>query len=312
MSATRSPVDSLPSSAHYRFEPLSDGLTFAQARAEGGALSNSGLIDLGAGTLVFDTSLTPVAAEDLARAARAATGREPTAVANSHWHLDHLLGNQVFASLAIYATRRTREILDERGTALRSEISAETLMKDVRELEEKLRSATSEDARTYLASVLEMNRWVLRCAGSLRLTSPNRTFESRLRLPGSRGAELLSFGAGHTESDAVLHVPDAGLLFAGDLVVVGTHPNLLSGDPAHWIVVLREIAALRPERIVPGHGPVASAEALAAMEDYLATILAMAGDRREEIPARFRDLQGPDQFRANLEFVRGSGAASRT
>jgi cyclase len=49
-----------------------------------------GLVDLGGEILVFDTSWTPAAAREL-------LGLGPVRwVVNSHWHGDHVRGNQVF------------------------------------------------------------------------------------------------------------------------------------------------------------------------------------------------------------------------
>lgn len=299
-------------SDHYEFAQIGEGVTFARATRAGGALSNSGLIDLDGGTLVFDTALTPFAAEDLARASLEQTGRRPTVAANSHWHLDHLLGNQVFEGIPTYSTARTRSILEEKREALSNEIRLDTMEADVRKLEAMLAAATSPEGRASLTEALDLNRWVLRATPDLRLTLPSRTFEGRLRLPGPRPAELICLGSGHTESDAILSLPDDGIVFAGDLIVVGTHPNLTSGDPEHWLDVLRGIRDLHPERIVPGHGPLGSPEAIDAIEDYLRVLLAYpdGGTEVPPIPARFRDWGMNGQFEENVKFLRSRSPAS--
>ena len=292
-------------SSHYTFEPLAEGVLFARSRPGGGSLCNSGLVDLGEEMLVFDTSLTPTAARDLRAASEEVLGRPPSVAANSHRHLDHVLGNQVFARLPTYGTRRTRDLLVERHDALMAEVSVEAMEKAVHDLEGMVQSAPSAALRGYFQSVLDTHRWVLADAASIQLTPPNRTFEEKLPFPGQREACLRTFGSGHTESDAVLHLPHEGLLFAGDLIVVGTHPNLTSGDPEHWLTVLEEIERLRPERIVPGHGPVASPEAIESVRDYLRTLLALADSPgTPAIPARFSDWTEGDQFGENLKFLR--------
>ena len=53
-------------------------------------------MDLGGSTLVIDTTLTPTAAEDLRADAQHLTGRVPNLVVNTHYHNDHIWGNQVF------------------------------------------------------------------------------------------------------------------------------------------------------------------------------------------------------------------------
>ncbi len=121
----------------------------------------------------------------------------------------------------------------------------------------------------------------------------------------------MSFGSGHTESDTLLFLANDRILFAGDLIVAQNHPNLTSGDPEHWLTVLDKIDDLRPERIATGHGPVGSAETVAEIRDYLATVLELARERTApEIPTRFRSWAEPDQFSSNIAYVRLRQAAA--
>lgn len=304
------PSTRLPVSPHYAFEMLEDGVSFGRARREGTALCNAGIVDLGESTLVFDTSLTLRSARDLRAAALALTDRPPSLTVNSHWHLDHVLGNQVFADRPIYATRRTVEILLEKRAELEKELSREALEKEIRELERQRAGAESDVGRAIYDAVLRIDRAVLEEGPELKLTLPSREFGQELKLPGARDAKLLSFGAGHTESDAVLFLPKDRILFAGDLVVSGTHPNLTSGNPEHWLIVLDRLEQLRPERIVTGHGPLGSPDALGTMRDYLSAVLEIArGPGEPKMPERFRAFTEPDQFTANVSFLRARGTS---
>lgn len=74
-----------------------------------------GIIDLGEETVVFDTMYTPQAAQELRRAAEQLWGRPVSYVINSHFHFDHVGGNQAFAHAAIISTAKTRELMLERG-----------------------------------------------------------------------------------------------------------------------------------------------------------------------------------------------------
>lgn len=292
-------------SEHYAFEPIEVGIAFGRARSSGTALSNTGLVDLGGSTLVFDTSLTLRSARAIREASSVLTGRPPTLLANSHWHLDHVLGNQLFADRPIYATKRTVEILLEKRAELERELEPSRLEADIRELEDRRAKATTDDGRAVYDAVLRINRALHEEALELKLTPPTKEFDGELRLPGAPDARLLTFGAGHTESDAVLFLAESRILFAGDLVVSGTHPNLTSGDPEHWLTVLDAIEGLRPERIVPGHGPIGSTETLTQMRDYLSTVLELAREPgTPEVPARFRKWAMSDQFHGNLAFAR--------
>jgi glyoxylase-like metal-dependent hydrolase (beta-lactamase superfamily II) len=83
-------------SPHFTIEKLDDGVWAAIAKNGGYAICNAGIVDLGDATLIFDPFMTPEAAEDLKKTALELTGHPVKYVANSHYHNDHVGGNQVF------------------------------------------------------------------------------------------------------------------------------------------------------------------------------------------------------------------------
>jgi glyoxylase-like metal-dependent hydrolase (beta-lactamase superfamily II) len=105
---TASATRSLPESPYFLLERVADGVYAALARPGAGALGNAAIVDLGDRALVFDTFLMPQAARGLRGAAESLTGRPVAYVVNSHFHADHVCGNQVFADATIIATEQTR------------------------------------------------------------------------------------------------------------------------------------------------------------------------------------------------------------
>ncbi len=93
---------------------------------------------------------------------------------------------------------------------------------------------------------------------------------------GRRSAQLLPLGPAHTAGDLAVWVPDAGVLFTGDLLFRECTPIGWEGTYAAWIGALETMAALGPEVVVPGHGPVCGVEGLLEMRDYLAYVRAEA------------------------------------
>ncbi len=81
---------------------------------------------------------------------------------------------------------------------------------------------------------------------------------------GGRRIELRWLGRGHTDNDLVIRVPDAPVVFAGDLLENGAPPWLGDGYPLDWVGTIDGILALLPGpgsggpevAVVPGHGDV--------------------------------------------------------
>jgi glyoxylase-like metal-dependent hydrolase (beta-lactamase superfamily II) len=292
-------------SAHYRFEPLGDGIHAALARPEGFAICNSGVIDLREGGLVFDTGMNPDSARELHGHATRILGRPPSVAVSSHRHLDHFLGNSEFASVPIWGTRRTREILLETGDQILAEVRKEQLEKDIAEIESHRDAMPSETARADLEFNLHLERALLAAAGRVKVVPPDQTFDTRVTLPGPRKAELICLGTGHTEADAFLFLPQEKVLCAGDLVVVGIQPSMGNGDPEHWLEVLDEIERMRPERIIPGHGPVTATEGIEETRGYLSGVVKAARARKgAKLPAAIQKWEGSLSLEWNLKFAR--------
>ena len=81
-----------------------DGIYAAIAKEGTGAVANTGFMDLGDQTLIFDTFNTPQAAEELRRMAENYCPHPITYVINSHWHGDHIRGNQIFKDKIILSS----------------------------------------------------------------------------------------------------------------------------------------------------------------------------------------------------------------
>ena len=267
----------------------------AIAKTDRGAIGNAAIVDLAGETLVVDTHVSPAAARELREAARERTGREPAWVVNTHWHADHVLGNGEFPDATIVSTARTRELMETMGVqrlaAQKASLEAE-LPGEV----ERLRAAGDEEG----AQLLEAHAAVL---PSLAHRFPDDTFEQCWQ---HGGAEAVTFGGGHTESDAVVLVRDAGALIAGDLIVVGMQPWSGHGDPRAWAVILDQLLELDWETCIPGHGPVSGREVVGPLRDYQLALEAAVRSNEPEpaLPDQFREWGQPEMWRANIDALR--------
>lgn len=72
---------------------------------------------------------------------------------------------------------------------------------------------------------------------------------------GGRAVHVRSVGPAHTASDSIVHVPDAGVVFAADILFIGVVPVMWHGPTANWLAALDALLSLDAAVYVPGHGP---------------------------------------------------------
>lgn len=297
----------MAASDHFSLHEIAPGIHAAVMRPGGAAVSNAAIIDLGDRTLVVDTFQTVTAAEDLLAAVRELTGRTASVVVNTHWHSDHVTGNQVFADAEILATPRTVELVADTSSR---DVAAYTAEIDgyLKFLRERLADDTlSDDERRRLSGSMAVAETAMREAPRWRLTLPTAMSGDRLEVAGSdRTVTVLTFGGGHTESDAFVHIADDRIVITGDLLWVDLHPRTQDGDPGNWAGILDRVAGLGALVFVPGHGPIGGPHHVAALADYLRTVddlvAAAAADRdadpadRNALPEGSEEWGGPSRM----------------
>lgn len=263
---------------HFRLDTLADGVHVAIANADGFALCNAGIVDLGGTTLVFDAMLTPQAGTALGLAARRLTGRPVDLLVDSHYHGDHVRGNGAVAARHIVSTHRVRDLVIERaGPAIdsdRAEAASEL---------EGLRSGRIPATPAERAVFEGWFEGILATPAGWTVTPPDLTFSDELVVEGTRRrARILSFGGGHSPSDVLVHLPEDGVVFLGDLLAIGFHPCLWDGDPAQLVRILERVRGLGAERALPGHGPMGGDAEIRTMEGYVGCLERLAKERRAD------------------------------
>jgi glyoxylase-like metal-dependent hydrolase (beta-lactamase superfamily II) len=96
---------------------------------------------------------------------------------------------------------------------------------------------------------------------------------------GDRPVRLLEVGPAHTGGDVVVHLPDSGIVFTGDILFHGGHPIVWAGPVSNWIAACDRILELRPTVVVPGHGPLATPTAITDLKTYFEHLSAEARAR---------------------------------
>ena len=201
-----------------------------------------GLIVGDAGCLVVDTRSSERQGRELIDEIHWLTSVEMRVV-NTHHHYDHAFGNHAFESAEIWG----------------HENCATRLREDSRTTQYALAAAMPEVASEYVDTVI---------------TPPLKTFRDGVDLQlGNREVKLMHLGRGHTDNDVVIAVPDARVIFAGDLVEQGGPPSFEDSYPLDWPGTLGRMLDLVAGPVVPGHGePVGKA----FVEGQLADLSALA------------------------------------
>ncbi len=273
-----SPKSNLPTSLHFHLEMLHEGVYAALTSESGAANSNAGIIDLGDQTLVFDTFNSPLAAQDLRKAAEHFTGRAVTWVINSHSHADHWFGNQMFGpETPVIATHAARvEMAPYLEQIARQKKDPSELQEQIRLDQQRLETETDEQRRSRLQISISRTQNSIQELPSLALRLPDQTFEGKLYFHGSwRTAELNAIGHGHTSGDCILFLPDHRAAFLGDLAFFAQEPFMSGCDLSAWLAQIDRLAASDYEIFVPGHGPLGTKADLVLLSQYLKTMYAL-------------------------------------
>ena len=209
---------------------------------------NSGIIVGDDGVMVVDAQATPVMARQVIERVKKVTDKPIKFVLLSHYHAVRVLGASAYVGADILASEATRALIVERG---------------------------QQDMDSEIGRFPRLFRAVESIPG---LTWPTLTFPDQMSVwLGRREVRIMHIGRGHTAGDVVAYVPDANVVFSGDLVEY--HSACYCGD-AHftdWPATLDRLAEFSAAALVPGRGaalktPQQVAEGIALTEDFLTTL----------------------------------------
>jgi cyclase len=253
----------------FQLVKVADGIYAAIATPEGLASGNAGFVIGDEGVLIFDTFLTPAAIEELIGAIETQTRLPVKYAVNSHYHLDHTGGNQVLLARGI-------PIIAHDNVSQWQTTKNRRFLPAVEELQKRRADAAkqlSETPADQAGKRTQLERQVRRLDAMLaiRLTNPTVTFASgALHLYLGRREVVLFTLPGHTGGDVFAYVPDANVVFTGDLGWSKTLPNLVDATVNDWIPTLDKILTQYPvAKFIPGHGNVAEAREIRDFRDYL-------------------------------------------
>ncbi|MCO4053541.1 MAG: MBL fold metallo-hydrolase [Bosea sp.] len=230
------------------FTTLGEGLHAYTAEGD----PNTGIIIGDDSCMVIDAQATPLMAADVIARVRAVTDKPVKYVLLSHYHAVRVLGASAYGASEIIAHENTRRLIVERG---------------------------AEDMASEIGRFPRLFRGKESIPG---LTWPTLTFEGALTLwLGKRRVEISHPGRGHTAGDTIAWVPDAGVLFSGDLVEYRSACYCGDAFLGEWPATIERLRALRPQALMPGRGDalVGPEKVRAAMDgtsDFLTALFGVA------------------------------------
>jgi glyoxylase-like metal-dependent hydrolase (beta-lactamase superfamily II) len=274
---------------------LGDGL-YAYLQPDGGwGWSNAGLISAEGTSLLVDTLFDLNLTREMLDAMKTVTDWNPIGQAfNTHGNGDHWYGNGLLPD-GIPIVASVGAIEDMRAAP---PAAVNMLFNEV-DLGPDFDAFAQRTMRKFdFASVTE------------RL--PTDSFQDRHELAvGDRSVQLIEVGPAHTRGDSIAYVPDAEVVFTGDILFIEGTPMMWAGPVANWLTACDRIIELGARTIVPGHGPVTDHAGVRDVQRYLIYVRDEARRRfdagmNDEAAAAdidiadFRDWGDPERLAANV------------
>jgi glyoxylase-like metal-dependent hydrolase (beta-lactamase superfamily II) len=236
---------------------------------------NSGVIVGDDGCIVFDAQATPAMARSVIERVKTVTDKPIRYVVLSHYHAVRVLGASAYGAQGVVASAETYRLIAERG---------------------------QQDWDSEYGRFPRLFRDAESIPG---LTLPDLSFSGGMTIHlGKREVRLMQLGAGHTSGDIVAWVPDAGVMFTGDLVEYRSACYCGDAKLRQWPRTLDAIRDFGPTAIVPGRGDAllgtrTVGEAIALTRDFVTTLYGVAemsvarGLSLKETFAAARDVMDP-------------------
>ncbi|HEY6347962.1 MAG TPA: MBL fold metallo-hydrolase [Candidatus Angelobacter sp.] len=224
----------------FTVKKIGEGVYAAVSPDRSKAGSNAGFIVGSNGVAVVDTFVGVEPAKELLAEIRKVTNLPVRYVINTHYHLDHTGGNAVFA---------------ETGATILAHRNVYGWLR-------------TENLKFFGASPKPEDK--ARVEG---LVLPDMVYSDAVDLYlGSRLVQV-RYMLGHTGGDSVVLVPDANVVFGGDLIWQHHLPNLIDASTQPWIQTLDKLLAEHASAtFVSGHGDLATAADVRDFRDYLKTL----------------------------------------
>jgi cyclase len=278
-----------PPQTAYRFQPVAPGIYSAIGTGAMNVGSNSAVIVNQDDVLIVDSHISPESGRAMLQELGAITDKPVRFLVNTHFHYDHVNGNQAFPpAVDIIGHEFTRRKLT--GDILERGMFADLLKGLPKQVDDlRARAAAEQDAaaKARLDQQARVQTAFNASLKELTVTPPNVTVAEKMTLfRGDREIRLLYVGHGHTAGDLVVYLPKERVLCSGDLLVEGL-ANLIDGFVDEWPAALEKLRPLDFVDVIPGHGnPFKGKERIDWFQAFLRDLWAQASALHDQkLPA---------------------------
>lgn len=220
--------------------------------------ANAAIIVNESDIMIVDSHISAAAAYALLTELKAISPKPVRYVVNTHFHFDHIHGNQVFPSdVEIIGHEFTRDQIaagkSKSGRGYDRFVG--TLPAQVAALQRRIDTTSVPRVKDSLMTRVAYLKNQIEGDQATVPTVPNVTLNQRMTLyRGGREIRLLFVGRGHTGGDVVVFLPRDRVLASGDLLLAGV-PFMGDGYMNEWPATLEQLKALEFDVVLPGHGP---------------------------------------------------------
>jgi cyclase len=219
------------------------------------------------GVFFIDTYMQTTYAAEAIRRLKKITKLPVTYVLNTHWHYDHVMGNDVFKKAfpdcKIIMHDSTYRYM-EKFTKPKVAGEAEQIKSDVADLKKDFDQGKTSDGVPLTGTMKPFWQWVVKEAEEYardykgnRFVNADITFSDTMTFhwSGNTLQVINPLGKGHSEGDAIVWIPEKKIVITGD-IVVGPIPYASYINTPGMIKSLQSIIDLQPAVVIPGHGEI--------------------------------------------------------
>ena len=216
---------------------------------------NIGIIVGNRATLVVDAGMGPRNGQVVVRELAKVSKNSDLYFTTTHFHPEHVTGVQAFPA----NTKIIRSSVQEQ------------------ELEQK--------QPEFISNFSKRTPEIKALLQDVKPRPPDILFDREVRIDlGGVTARVFLVGPGHTRGDTAIYVEEDKLLFTGDAVVNRFFPIFPDKDASgkNWLAVLNQFEALRPLKVVPGHGEVGDAALISVEQSYLKAVRSRTAELKSQ------------------------------